>query len=259
MIDASVLSAQRGARTLGSASETETEREQCPALRMNKGTMKRHRPEAMPHFQSEPWHAGNQQDEASIDQQVIGRSLRMGTLGRVVPMGLVLVASMLGEEHVHGAAQSTVGRPSAHQEASLLMGARPVGTWEAVVGEEEREHRDDIKEQIERLGALEDGWIDGSAGDVLDPGELEKLQERLLLHYPSYAPELRLYPSGEGHVQAEWWFGSVSVVLELMLDGTGTSEWCEHDMHSMQRDERPLRADDEGDWNWVVRRLQELS
>ena len=64
-------------------------------------------------------------------------------------------------------------------------------------------HEDDIREQISNLGNLQDGWLNGT-GKACDPKGLANLAEKLVSHYPFDAPELRLYPTGDGNVQAEW-------------------------------------------------------
>ena len=79
-------------------------------------------------------------------------------------------------------------------------------------------HEDDIREQIGNLGKLEDGWLDGS-GKACDPKGLANLAEQLVSHYPLDAPELRLYPTGDGNVQTEWWIGNYNAVLEYFSMG----------------------------------------
>ena len=121
-----------------------------------------------------------------------------------------------------------------------------------------RAHERDIREQISNLGKLQDGWLDGT-GKACDPEELANLAERLVRHYPLDAPELRLYPTGDGNVQAEWWIGNYSAVLEIFLDGTAAAEWSDCNIETKQENARLVNIDDEQDWEWVVQRLQSLS
>ena len=120
-----------------------------------------------------------------------------------------------------------------------------------------RAHEDDIWEQISNLGKLQDGWLDG-AGKACDPKGLANLAEQLVSHYPLSAPELRLYPTGDGSVQAEWWIGNYNAVLEVFLDRTTLAEWSDCNLRTMVENVRPVNINDEQDWEWVVRRLQSL-
>lgn len=116
---------------------------------------------------------------------------------------------------------------------------------------------DDIREQISNLGQLRDGWLDGT-GKACDVKGLANLAEQLVSHYPSAAPELRLYPTGEGSVQAEWWIGNYDAVLEVFLDGTTLGEWSDFNLGTKVETVRPVNINDGQDWEWVVRRLQSL-
>ena len=119
-------------------------------------------------------------------------------------------------------------------------------------------HEDDIREQISNLGNLQDGWFEGT-GKACDPKGLANLAEQLVSHYPLDAPELRLYPTGDGNVQAEWWIGNHNAVLEVYLDGTTPAEWSDFDFQTKVENVRPVNISDEQDWEWVVQRLQSLS
>ena len=117
---------------------------------------------------------------------------------------------------------------------------------------------DEIREQISNLGELEGGWLEGT-GKALDPDELAKLAERLVQHYPLSAPELRLYPKADGNVQAEWWIGNYSAVLEVFLDESGVAEWSDYNHQTSQETERSVNINNKRDWEWVVQRLQSFS
>ena len=119
-------------------------------------------------------------------------------------------------------------------------------------------HEKDIRKQISNLGKLEDGWLDGT-GKACDLTGLANLGEQLVRHYPLYAPELRLYPTGDGNVQAEWWIGRYNAILEVFLDGGSPAEWSDFNLESKSEKVRLVNINDEQDWEWVVRRLQSLS
>ena len=116
----------------------------------------------------------------------------------------------------------------------------------------------DIREQISNLGNLQDGWLNGT-GKACDPNGLANLAEQLVGHCPPAAPELRLYPTGDGGVQAEWWIGNYHAVLDVFLDGTTLAEWSVCNLQTMVEDGRPVNINDEQDWKWLVQRLQFLS
>ena len=118
-------------------------------------------------------------------------------------------------------------------------------------------HENDIREQIGNLGSLQDGWLDGT-GKACDVKGLANLAEQLVSHYPSDAPELRLYPTGDGNVQAEWWIGNYNAVLEVFLDGTTLAEWSDFNLETKMEKVRRVNVNDAQDWEWVVRRLQTL-
>ena len=113
-------------------------------------------------------------------------------------------------------------------------------------------HEDDIREQIGNLGKLEDGWLDGS-GKACDPKGLA-ICRAVVSHYPLDAPELRLYPTGDGNVQTEWWIGNYNAVLEVFLDGTSPAEWSDFNLQTKVEKVRLMNINDEQDWEWVVQR-----
>ena len=115
-----------------------------------------------------------------------------------------------------------------------------------------------VREQISSLGSLQDGWLDGT-GKACDPKRLANLAEQLVRHYPLDAPELRLYPTGDGNVQVEWWTANYHAVLEVFLDGTIPAEWSDFNLRTKVERIRQVNISDEQDWEWVVQRLRSLS
>ena len=118
-------------------------------------------------------------------------------------------------------------------------------------------HEDDIRKQISRLKNLQDGWLDGT-GKACHPMGLANLAEQLTSYYPCDAPELRLYPTADGNVQAEWWIGNYNAVLEVFLD-TASAEWSDYHLQTKVERVRQVNISDEQDWEWVVQRLQSLA
>ena len=117
-------------------------------------------------------------------------------------------------------------------------------------------HEDDIRKQIGDLGKLEDGWLDGE-GEAFDQEGLSVLEDRLIRHYRPSAPELILFPTEEGAVQAEWWIGGRHAALEMFLD-RDTAEWSDFDPTTKKRRTRSVNLDAQQDWNWIIKRLRSL-
>ena len=119
-------------------------------------------------------------------------------------------------------------------------------------------HEVSIREQIGDLAALRDGWLDGT-GKAFEAGKLALLEEALATHYPAEAPELSLYPTGDGNVQAEWWIGEYHAALEVFFDGTiGAAEWSDYHFPTEKEQVREVNISRARDWQWVARRLLRL-
>jgi hypothetical protein len=82
-----------------------------------------------------------------------------------------------------------------------------------------------IRERIDQLRALEPGWMDGE-GEKLSSDALDWLQLKistLVLHHQIPAPHL--YPSPDGHIEAEWSEGAWEVRADFdLLEKRVTSE-----------------------------------
>ena len=119
-------------------------------------------------------------------------------------------------------------------------------------------HEESIREQIGDLAALRDGWLDGT-GKAFEAGKLALLEEALATHYPAEAPELSLYPTGDGNVQAEWWIGEYHAALEVFFDGTiGAAEWSDYHFPTEKEKVREVNISRARDWQWVAQRLLRL-
>lgn len=115
------------------------------------------------------------------------------------------------------------------------------------------QHRIDVEQPIDELIRLENGWLDG-AGRALPEDGLHWLRGQLLDNYPSTAPEIRLYPTASGEVQAEWQINDHDISLEVdLIDHSGN--WFDYDLESKNVHEKKLDLDNTQSWKWIARRL----
>ena len=117
--------------------------------------------------------------------------------------------------------------------------------------------RSDIRVQLDSMRDMEDGWLEG-IGVAPSAGGLDWLSETFRLHYPDRAPRPHLYPTEEGGVQAEWSLAHWRVSLEINLQSR-CGNWFALNLETDDADERQLRCDEASDWQWLVRRIHELS
>ena len=77
-----------------------------------------------------------------------------------------------------------------------------------------------INERLDELSALQDGWLDGE-GKRPDPDGLEWVRRYFDAEeeHQTGLPEIRLFPTPEGNVEAEWREDGAAVSLEFDLDG----------------------------------------
>lgn len=114
----------------------------------------------------------------------------------------------------------------------------------------------DVAERIEELKKLGDGWLDGE-GKRPPPDGLawfalafdNNFSERLLLPY--------LYPTIQGGLRAEWTIGDYEASLEINVNERN-AEWHELNLHTDADSSRTLDLRKTVDWDWIVRRLEEI-
>lgn len=91
-----------------------------------------------------------------------------------------------------------------------------------------------IKERLDEMKDLEDGWLWGD-GLAIPPEGLDWLAEL----FADFEPKPRLYPTAYAGVQAEWTVGEYEVSLEVDLKeksgywheyNTRSEEWFEWNM-----------------------------
>lgn len=117
--------------------------------------------------------------------------------------------------------------------------------------------RSEIPAQLDSMRDLDNGWLEGS-GLAPKADGLDWLAETFRLNYPDDAPRPHLYPTEEGGVQAEWSLAHWRVSLEINLQ-TRCGNWFALNLETDDVDERQLRCDETPDWQWLVRRIHDLS
>lgn len=114
-----------------------------------------------------------------------------------------------------------------------------------------------IRDQLHSMRSLKDGWLDGGGIAPCSEG-LDWLAEAFGRYYPEDSPRPYLYPTEEGGVQAEWSLAHQRISLEINLESR-YGDWFSLDLETDKADERQLRCDKPSDWQWLVRRIQDLS
>lgn len=114
-----------------------------------------------------------------------------------------------------------------------------------------------IRARLDSMRNLEDGWLEG-AGIAPNVGGLDWLAEAFARQYPEQTPRPYLYPTAEGGVQAEWSFTGWRASLEVDLSSHG-GNWFALNLETDSAEERQLRCDEAADWQWLVRRIHDMS
>lgn len=93
----------------------------------------------------------------------------------------------------------------------------------------------DVGPRLAALAELQPGWLDGE-GAALDPTALEWLLHRLTEAEEGGLPRPYLYPTFDGHVQAEWSFPGAEVSALFDFEGKLASCVGVHTKSGAQRD-----------------------
>lgn len=114
-----------------------------------------------------------------------------------------------------------------------------------------------INAQLDDIRALKDGWLEG-AGKAPPHAGIEWLDLKFETHFQTKTPLPYLYPTETGGIQAEWSLGPHEISLDMHLD-THLGIWNDLNLDSDLDDERQLNLDEDVNWNWLVKRITELS
>ena len=111
----------------------------------------------------------------------------------------------------------------------------------------------DVDTQLDGLGTLRDGWLDGE-GAALDETGLKWFSATFADLYPPDLPLPHLYPTPIGGLQAEWSLRGCEMDLEVDLkthDGTWDESGPGDDAYELELD-----LDDERDWARFGKRVR---
>jgi len=111
--------------------------------------------------------------------------------------------------------------------------------------------------RLEEFAKLQDGWLDGKEGRVLDAGKLKELAGLFALYFSSALPRPHLYPTPEGGVQAEWTFGRWEAELEIELADFSAQYFACH-METGEQHELLVSLTDVQSWSQLNRELNSL-
>ena len=114
-------------------------------------------------------------------------------------------------------------------------------------------NRLDLDAQLDDLGTLRDGWLDGD-GAALDRAGMKWFSTKFAELYPAELPLPYLYPTPEGGLQAEWSLHGCKMDLEVDLeshDGTWDETGPGDHAYALELD-----LDDHNDWASLCDRLR---
>ena len=114
-------------------------------------------------------------------------------------------------------------------------------------------HGLDVDAQLDDLGTLKDGWLDGD-GAAPDRAGLKWFSTKFSELYPTELPLPHLYPTPDGGLQAEWSLQDCKIDLEVDLKSHGGT-WDETGPgdHAYALE---LDLDDHNDWTSLCDRLR---
>ena len=115
----------------------------------------------------------------------------------------------------------------------------------------------EIREQLQKLRKLQDGWLDGE-GRAPDRAGLDWLSSAFDQQFPSDLALPYMYPTPEGHVRAEWSLPPHEISLEIDLEDD-SGEWHHLNLETDKGETRSLDLDDTAEWGWVSKSVRRLS
>lgn len=115
----------------------------------------------------------------------------------------------------------------------------------------------EVARQLERLRALEDGWLEGE-GTAPPADGLDRLAAGFEKYFPEELPLPRIYPTPAGGAQLEWTLGSNEIGVEVDLT-TGTGEWHRVDLSSRKDEMDSLDLTTSKGWEALRNRIGRLA
>ena len=113
-----------------------------------------------------------------------------------------------------------------------------------------------MKNRIEELRSLKNGWLDGK-GRALSQEGLNWFADKFENNYPEDLSLPYIYPTAEGGVQAEWTLGCHEVSLDVDFD-TRQGEWNDLNMETDGYKSGPINLDHQRGWDWVSGRIRKM-
>lgn len=115
----------------------------------------------------------------------------------------------------------------------------------------------DVSASLDEFRSLQDGWLDGE-GKAPDHDGLDWLSDTFECYYPNDLQLPRTYPMAGGGVSLEWSLGVREADIEIDLK-KHVGEWYVFNKDTEQgEEEKTLKLEHLGDWEWVSERLRSL-
>lgn len=114
----------------------------------------------------------------------------------------------------------------------------------------------DVPARLDELRGLKDGWLEG-AGKAPNEAGLNWLSEAFEQNTPDDFPLPYVYPTPEGHVQAEWSLDNYEITLEINVD-SHVGEWHGLDLATDEEESQSVDLDEASGWEWIVGRIKDM-
>lgn len=112
----------------------------------------------------------------------------------------------------------------------------------------------DVSARLEELALLQNGWLEGEGLAPPEAGLLW-LAHRFERHFPEDLPLPHIYPTPDGHIQAEWTLNAKDYSLEVNLQN-GSATWYGPAPDGDEYEERSLNLDEDAGWENLVGKLR---
>lgn len=111
--------------------------------------------------------------------------------------------------------------------------------------------------QLEEMWDMEDGWHEGE-GKAPSKEGLNWLAKWFESEWLPIIPNPYLFPTPDGGVMAEWFFGREEASLEIDLQ-TGEAEWFVYHLDTKEENERTLSLKETQDLDWLTQEIIEVN
>jgi len=163
--------------------------------------------------------------------------------GKFFPLCVLETENELDENH-----PSSIPAPITRTLVHQVTSAKNV---ERVFSSLEPQNR--IKEQLNKIRALEDGWLDGE-GSAPNAEGLLWLEKNLMDHFSGTHVPIRLYPTEDGNVQMEYTVLNPIVRKEVSIEidlADQKGYWHAFDSVAQSSMDRDIDLSSEAGWKWI--------